>query len=345
MEQPVIDVRGLTKRFGGKTAVNSLTLAVPRGAIFAFLGDNGAGKTTTIRMLTGLLRPDAGRAAILGKDCWADAARLRHRVGYVPERPRYYDWMTVAEVGWFTAGFHDGMFLPNYRELTGRFRLDPRARLSTLSKGQYAKVALSLALAPDPDVLILDEPTSGLDLLVRREFLSSMIDMAGVGRTILISSHQIAEVERVASHVAFMAGGRLLLAAPLEELSRRVLRFRLRFEGSAPEPEALGTVLQRNGTGKLWQAVILDPDRDAVRILQSAEGIYDFEESPLSLEDVYVALLTWHAAGETGATSAGEAVPVRPVREAKDARENGRGGSARRRVSGWGGGLGEEDRP
>jgi ABC-2 type transport system ATP-binding protein len=297
MEQPVIDVRGLTKRFRGKAAVNNLTLAVPKGAIFAFLGDNGAGKTTTIRMLTGLLRPDAGRAAVLGKDCWADAATLRHRVGYVPERPRYYDWMTVSEVGWFTAGFHHGMFLPNYRELTGRFRLDPRARLSTLSKGQYAKVALSLALAPDPDVLILDEPTSGLDLLVRREFLASMIDMAGVGRTILISSHQIAEVERIASHVAFMASGRLLLAAPIEELRRRIVRFRLRFEGQAPDPEALGTVLQRNGTGKLWQAVVLDPDREAVCVLRSAEGIHDFEESPLGLEDVYIALLT-SAAGD-----------------------------------------------
>jgi ABC-2 type transport system ATP-binding protein len=297
-------------------------------------------------MLTGLLRPVACRAAILGRDCWADAARLRHRVGYVPERPRYYDWMTVAEVGWFTSGFHQAMFGPNYRELTSRFRLDPRARLSTLSKGQYAKVALSLALAPDPDVLILDEPTSGLDLLVRREFLASMIDMAGVGRTILISSHQIAEVERIASHVAFMAGGRLLLAAPIDELRRRIVRFRLRFEGQAPDPAALGTVLQRNGTGKLWQAVVLDPDRDAVSVLQSAEGIHDFEETPLGLEDVYIALLTWHGTEEAGVGGEdGPAPPARSARETRDSAENGREGRARRRVSGWGGGLDEEGRP
>src|SRR5919205_193545 len=99
--------------------------------------------------------------------------------------------MTVREIGWFTAGFHQAMFLPNYRDLTERFGLDAHARLGQLSKGQYAKVALALALAPDPDVLILDEPTSGLDLLVRREFLASMVDLAGVGRTILLSSHQI----------------------------------------------------------------------------------------------------------------------------------------------------------
>src|SRR5437868_12803442 len=92
----------LTRDFGSLRAVDGLTLAVPRGAVFALLGDNGAGKTTTIRMLTGLLRPDAGQAAVLGRDCWKAAVRLRHRVGYVPERPRYYDWMTIAEIGWFT---------------------------------------------------------------------------------------------------------------------------------------------------------------------------------------------------------------------------------------------------
>src|SRR5205809_3878369 len=104
--EPIIDIHGLTKRFKGKTAVNRLSLDVPKGAIFALLGDNGAGKTTTIRMLTGLLRPDSGKAKILGEDCWKAAARLRHRVSYVPEKPRYYDWMSVGEVGWFTSGFH-----------------------------------------------------------------------------------------------------------------------------------------------------------------------------------------------------------------------------------------------
>src|ERR1700674_4893133 len=104
--ETVIETRDLTKRFGGTLAVDGLTLTVPRGAIMALLGDNGAGKTTTLRMLTGLLPPDAGSASILGQDCWAAAVALRGRVAYVPERPRYYDWMTVAEIGWFASGFH-----------------------------------------------------------------------------------------------------------------------------------------------------------------------------------------------------------------------------------------------
>lgn len=288
---PVIQTRSLIKRFGGKTAVDRLDLSIPRGAIFALLGDNGAGKTTTIRMLTGLLRPDGGTATVQDRDCWAQAADLRHRIGYVPEKPKFYDWMTVAEIGWFTAGFHREGFLPHFRRLADRFQLDWRAKLGTLSKGQYAKVALALALAPDPEVLILDEPTSGLDLLVRREFLASMVDLAGAGRTILISTHQIAEVERVASHVGIMAAGRLLLAGTVDELRQRVVRLRLRYETGPPSAAGLGTLLQQNGHGRQWQAVVQDPNRDAVLALQASADVSDFEESPLALEEVYVALL------------------------------------------------------
>jgi ABC-2 type transport system ATP-binding protein len=287
----VIDIRDLTKRFGRKTAVDGLSLTVPRGAIFALLGDNGAGKTTTIRMLTGLLRPDSGRASILGQDCWSNAASLRHVVGYVPERPRFYDWMTVSEIGWFTAGFHQPGFLERFRKRIDKFELDPKARLQELSKGQYAKVGLALALAMRPDILILDEPTSGLDLHVRREFLSSMVKMAGKGRTILISSHQIAEVERVASHVAFLSEGQALLTAPLDELRQRLVRLRLRYEGHPPDAERLGTVLERNGAGRQWQAVIQDPNRLALEALRTTDGIFDLEETPLGLEEAYCALL------------------------------------------------------
>ncbi len=286
-----IEIRELTKLFGGRAVVNRLSLTVPRGAIFALLGENGAGKTTTLRMLTGLLQPDAGSATILGKDCWRDAAALRRRVGYVPERPRFYDWMTVGEIGWFSAGFHDREYLARYRERVAKFQLDLAACLGKLSKGQYAKVGLALALAADPEVLILDEPTSGLDLLVRREFLASMAGLAAEGRTILISSHQIAEVERVASHVAFLAHGKLLLAATMDELRQRVVRYRLHYEGQPPDAAALGTVLERNGSGKQWQAIIQDPNGAAVDALRGAAEVYDFEESPLALEEVYCALM------------------------------------------------------
>jgi ABC-2 type transport system ATP-binding protein len=286
----VIQINGLTKSFGGTRAVDKLNLEVPAGAVFALLGDNGAGKSTTIRMLTGLLPPDAGSTTILGQDCWAKAVELRHKVGYVPERPKFYDWMTVAEIGWFTAGFHAAGFLPRYEKWAERFKLQRKAKLKNLSKGEYAKVGLALALAPDPEVLILDEPTSGLDLKVRREFLQSIVGLAGEGRTVLISSHQIAEVERVASHVAFLSKGRLLLTATMDELKARIVRYRLRFEGEAPDATRLGVVLERNGSGRLWQAVIKDPVAEAVHYLREREGVSEFEATPLTLEEAYTAL-------------------------------------------------------
>jgi ABC-2 type transport system ATP-binding protein len=287
----LIETHELSKRIGSKTIVDRLNLSVPRGAIFALLGDNGAGKTTTMRMLVGLLRPDGGSARILGQDCWSAAVRLRRRVAYVPEKPRFYDWMTIAELGWFTAGFHDDRYVPRFQEWIDKFQLDPRATLKNLSKGQYSKVALALALAIDPEVLILDEPTSGLDLLVRHEFLESMVGLAADGRTIFISSHQIAEVERVASHVAFMSHGRLLLVSPMDDLKKRVLRVKLRYEGQPPDVTCLGTVLQRNGFGKQWQAILQDPPQDALKSLPATEGIHDVEITALGLEEIYVALL------------------------------------------------------
>src|SRR5262249_58327130 len=180
---------------------------------------------------------------VLGMDAWVHAWQLRRHIGYVPERPKFYDWMTVTDIGWFTSGFQRRGYLNRFLDLTEQFLLEPHARLSTLSKGQYAKIGLALALAIDPELLILDEPTSGLDLLVRREFLSSMVRLAGQGRTILISSHQIAEIERLANHVAFLAKGRLLLAAPMEDLRDLVVRVRCRCDGSRPAPSVLGTVL------------------------------------------------------------------------------------------------------
>ena len=150
-------------------------------------------------------------------------------------------------------------FLDRFEQWSKRLDLDAKARLKNLSKGHYAKVGLALALAADPEVLLLDEPTSGLDLLVRRDFLGSMVELAAEGRTVVISSHQIAEVERVASHVAFLSHGRLLLTAPLDEVRRRIVRLQLNYETTAPDAATLGAVLQRNGSGKQWQAVLQDP--------------------------------------------------------------------------------------
>jgi ABC-2 type transport system ATP-binding protein len=237
---------------------------------------------------------------ILGLDCWTRATELRHRVGYMPERPRFYDWMTVANIGWFTASFHRPGFLQRYREWAERLGLDDDKKLKDLSKGGYARVGLALALAPDPEVLLLDEPTSGLDLLTRREFLASLVELAASGRTILISSHSIAELEKACTHVGLLRDGKLILSTTLEELRKKVRRLSLRFSDQPPDPGALGTVLERNGTGRFWQVLVQDPDPVAVAALRERAGVSDFEDVPVSLEEVYAALMARSANGTAG---------------------------------------------
>jgi len=306
MSNEAIVTEHLVIRYKGKAALDGLDLRVPRGSIFAFLGDNGAGKTTTMKILTGLVQPDSGRATILGLDCWSKAIELRHRVGYMPERPRFYDWMTVSSIGWFTASFHHAGFLPRYREWANRLGLDPEKRLKDLSKGGYARVGLALALAPDPEILLLDEPTSGLDLLTRREFLASLVELAATGRTILISSHSIAELERACTHVGLLRDGKMIMSTTLEDLRKNIRRVSLRFSSHPPDSSSLGNVLERNGSGRFWQVLVQNPEPAAIAALRSSPDISDFEDVPVSLEEVYSALMARSTNGSTG----GSLIPI-----------------------------------
>ncbi len=290
-EEAAITIDKLVVRYRGKPAVNGLSLRVPKGSVFALLGDNGAGKSTTMKVLAGLVPPNAGRAEILGFDCWSRAYDLRHRVGFVPEKPRFYDWMTVANVGWFTAAFHRPGFLEHFEDWIGKLGLDRSKKLKELSKGGYARVGLALALAADPQVLLLDEPTSGLDLLTRREFLASLVELAAEGRTILISSHSIAELERFTSHAAFVKDGRVMLSATLDDLRSRFRRVSFRAAGMAFDLASVGTVLQSQRIGKYEQHLLQDPDADGLANLRDHPLISDFEETAVGLEDVYAALM------------------------------------------------------
>ena len=147
--ETVISLQHVTKRFGRCTALDDVSLAVPPGVVFALLGENGAGKTTAIRILLGLAEPTGGTAHVLGLDSRTQDLEIRRRVGYVSEQPTLYDWMTVAEIGWFAAGFHARAYLDEYQRITQRFHLPEGQKLKSLSKGMRAKVALSFALAHD----------------------------------------------------------------------------------------------------------------------------------------------------------------------------------------------------
>ena len=290
-----ITVERLVKRYRGKLAVDGISFEVPRGSVFGLLGENGAGKSTTIKALLGLVKPSSGQLSVLDLDPSRKGLDVRRQVGYVPEVPVLYDWMTVASIGWFASGFraNPALFQINFGRLIEGFDLPPSRKVKALSKGMRAKLSLALALAGEPELLILDEPTSGIDVMVRREFLESMVDLAGEGRTVLLSSHQISEVERVASHVALIHQGELVLAEPLDELKARsyVLRFELEPGASLPSPSVTSglTLVDADEAPRQARWLVHATDREAIAAARYWPGVSGLEIEVPALEEIYIA--------------------------------------------------------
>ena len=216
MSEPVIDVSELTRRFGDKTALSSVTLSLPRGMVYGLVGANGAGKTTLIKHILGLLRPDGGSVRVFGLDPVADPVNVLSRIGYLSEENDLPGWMRVDELMRYSRAFYPGWDEAYAEELRNTFVLDAAAKVKTLSKGQKARLGLLVALAYRPELLVLDEPSSGLDPIVRRDILGAVLrTIAGEGRTVLFSSHLLDEVEQVADHVTMISRGAIVLSAPL----------------------------------------------------------------------------------------------------------------------------------
>jgi ABC-2 type transport system ATP-binding protein len=287
----VIKVHQVSKRFGRRDVLKSVSLNVPAGVVFALLGENGAGKSTLIRSLLGYHKVNSGSISVCGLDPMQQPLELRRRVGYVSDAPGLYEWMTVAQAGWYASGFYPEGFLKTYSQLLYEFQLPHEAKIRNLSKGMRAKVALSLAMAFDPELLILDEPTSGLDPLVRRSFLESMIDRAAAGQTVFLSSHQMHEVERVADWVAILHAGELQVVAPLETLKNEVcmLDFSLRDPLLALPPEIDQLeILQQQQTGRTRHMMVrgLTPPIEAA--LQQHGNLFEVKSMRPNLEELYL---------------------------------------------------------
>lgn len=286
-----IQVHEVCKRFGRHVALDKITFTVPRGVVFALLGENGAGKSTLIRSLLGYHNVNSGSINVLGLDPMRNPLDIRRRVGYVSDAPSFYEWMTVSQAGWYVSGFYAEGFLQRYFELLAEFQLPSEGKIRDLSKGMRAKVALALALAFDPELLILDEPTSGLDPLVRRSFLESMIDRAAAGQTVFLSSHQIHEVERVADWVAIIHRGKLQIAAPLEDLKREVtmLSFSMR-DPLLAMPAELDQmeVLHQSQTGRTFNLMVrgLNPAMESAMNQQA--NLFEVKAMRPTLEELYV---------------------------------------------------------
>ncbi len=214
----VIEVEGLVKTFGRTRALDGVDLRVERGEVHGFLGPNGAGKSTTIRVLLGLLRADAGRVRVLGADAWADAVALHRRLAYVPGDVELWPDLTGGQAIDVFARLRDGLDERRREQLCERFDLDPTKRARTYSKGNRQKVAIVAALASDVKLLILDEPTAGLDPLMEAVFAEVIGEARDAGATVLLSSHILAQVERLCSTVSIIRDGRIVEAGTLDEL-------------------------------------------------------------------------------------------------------------------------------
>ncbi len=207
----------------------------------------------------------------------------------MPENITLYDWMTVGEIGWFSAGLYPVGYTEKYRELIQQFELPEDRKIKNLSKGMRAKVSLSLAMSHEPDLLILDEPTSGLDSMVRREFLESMVDVAAEGRTVLLSSHQIHEVERVADRVAILRHGKLVLCERLDELKQDTHELTVTLHNGSPDiPNVPGNVIRREQLDRQWRMLVRGLDDSQMETFRTGQNIQHVELRPANLEEIFV---------------------------------------------------------
>jgi ABC-2 type transport system ATP-binding protein len=288
----VIETEGLTKRYTrGKEAVSSLDLQVPQGSVYVFLGRNGAGKTTTIRMLMGLLQKTSGKAEVLGMNPDRDPVSIKKRVGYVADNQKMYDWMTIEEIVNFRRSFYPAWNDALAEGLLKRFELPESAKVKDLSRGMNGKLALLLALAHQPELLILDDPTSGLDPVVRREFLQGIIEtIHQEAKTVFFSTHIITEAEQIADYVGILENGELLLSEPLDKLKDSVKQIRLIFGDKIPDKISFPGLLKKESAGHELLLTVKDYTPDILKRL-AVFNPKSTEILDLNLEDIFVSLV------------------------------------------------------
>jgi ABC-2 type transport system ATP-binding protein len=291
-----IVIEHFSKRYPRRDAVLDLSLSVRAGSIFGLLGCNGAGKSTTIRALLGLTRPTSGTLRVLGMEAPRDAVRIRDRVGYVPEDPPGYPWMTVSQALAFHASFHPRWDHSLADGLRDRLALPAGTRLRDLSRGMRAKVGLVMALGARPELLVLDDPTSGLDPIVRREFLEAVIaNVQAEGGTVFFSSHLLDEMERIADEVAILRDGRLAASGPLERLKSATRTMRAVYAGDPPARVELPGLLRCERSPHHLTLTVSGYEprlADAVR----ATGALSVDVEDMSLEEIFVATVKGGAA-------------------------------------------------
>jgi ABC-2 type transport system ATP-binding protein len=284
-----IDVSGLRKSFGRTRALDGLDLSVRAGEVHGFLGPNGAGKSTTLRVLLGLIRKDSGEAALLGDDPWKDAVRLHRRLAYVPGDVTLWPNLSGGEVIDLLGRMRGGLDPRRRADLLDRFELDPRRKSRTYSKGNRQKVALVAALASDAELLLLDEPTSGLDPLMEATFRGCVEEERNSGRTVLLSSHILSEVEALCDRVTIIRDGRAVESGTLSDL-RHLSRTSVSAElARVPEGlEGLPGIHDLRVDGKRVRCQVDASGLDGLLSHLTPFGVRGLVSQPPTLEDLFL---------------------------------------------------------
>jgi len=278
----MLEMKNVTKTFGKFKALDDLTMTVPKGSVYGLVGPNGAGKSTAIRLMTGIYRPDSGSVTLEGMPIYENPVN-KVRMGYIPDDIFYFPSASMEEMRSFYKGiypqFDDGL----YEKLFEVFQLPKKSPIRRFSKGMQKQAAFHLSICTRPEMLILDEPVDGLDPVMRRQVWSLILsDVASCGTTVLISSHNLRELEDICDHVGIMDHGKMLLERSLADMQGST--HKLQIVGDVPEGL---NVLHESQTGRLKTLVVRGDVRDITHKVSAAAPVY-FDVLPLSLEEIFI---------------------------------------------------------
>ena len=282
----MIEVTGLYKNFDGFPALDGLDLYVPKGAVYGLVGPNGAGKSTLIRHLAGIYRQDRGEVRIDGEPVFDNPA-VKSRVAYIPDELFSFTQATILDMMSFYRDLYPSFSEERFSALGRAFELDPKRLLRRLSKGQQKQAAFWLAMSIQPDVVVLDEPVDGLDPVMRRQVWSLLLqDVAEKSTTVLVSSHNLRELEDVCDHVGIVHRGKMLLERSLSELQDNIVKIQIAYPEEQEIPQDL-ELLHRSESGRVQQLILRGRAEELTKRLEATNPLF-LDVVPLSLEEIFI---------------------------------------------------------
>lgn len=282
----MIEVKNVVKQFGSFRALDDLTLTVPTGSVYGLVGPNGAGKSTIIRHLTGIYRQDSGTITADGEEIFENPA-VKSRIAYIPDDIHFFPTATIRETADFYKSIYPNFDSGRFLKLADAFALEPKRQMRRLSKGMQKQAAFWIAVSQRPDILILDEPVDGLDPVMRRQIWSIiMSDVAENGTTVMVSSHNLRELEDVCDHVGIMNKGKIMIEQGLSELQENIIKIQLALPDGGALPEGLN-ILHASSTGRLQSLIIRGTRDEVTQRLNEATPLF-MDIVPLTLEEIFI---------------------------------------------------------